>query len=378
MSPRISVIIPTFNRAHLVRQAIDSVIAQKVPDVEIIVVDDGSTDNTESVVGDYAGRVQYIRTENGGVAHARNIGTRHASGRFLTFLDSDDRHYPFTLELESRVLERLPEAAFVCSEMSGFDDAGFFERHHLKTYHGSAYRDPRLTYERIFERSMRLDDVIMPPDSLLQGDPDASGRRLFLGHIFDTYLLKLIVCQNTVMFRREVLLQAGARNERIKYWEDVDLLLRICRRHPVCFVDVPTYQLRYHAAQISSLAGPEGKYVWMRKQQILLRVTKRHAFADGEYYRRHREQLDRHLAHLHRAAAIPMMLIDTASHERTGYARRARKYIARCRRLGHPARVLWLMSFLPGPLRRLGVTIMMYARRGMMALRQRHLRAVPA
>ena len=377
MSIQISVIIPTYNRAHLIRQAIDSVLAQQVPDVEIIVVDDGSTDETEAIVRSYAGNVQYLRTNNAGVAHARNVGTRHARGRFLTYLDSDDRHYPYALELQRRVLERLPEAAFVCAEMSGFDDAGFFERRHLKTYHSSAYRDPHFTYGRIFERSMKLGDVILPPDSLLQADPDATSRPVFVGRIFDTYLLKLILCQNTVMFRREVLLQAGARNERIKYWEDVDLLLRVCRQHPVCFVDVPTYQLRYHATQISSTAGPEGKYVWMRKQQILLRVTKRHALADGEYYRRHRARLDRHLAHLHRAAAIPMMLMDTTTHERLGYARRARRYIARCRRLGHPERVLWLMSFLPGPLRRLGVTMVMHLPRSIQAGRLRQLNAVP-
>jgi hypothetical protein len=96
----------------------------------------------------------------------------------------------------------------------------------------------------------------------------------------------------------------------------------------------------------------------MRKQQILLRVTKRHAFAETEYYQRHRARIDAHLARLYRAVAIPMMLCDTRASARLGYARRARPYLARCARYGYPQRAAWLMSFLPGPARRLGITVM--------------------
>jgi glycosyltransferase involved in cell wall biosynthesis len=124
MIPLVSVIIPTFNRSRYIGEAVESVIAQDYPKVEVIVVDDGSTDDTEAKVRAFGDRVRYFRTEHGGVARARNIGTRHAGGEFITYLDSDDRHCPYTIELQARLLERLPEAAFVCAEMSGFDDAG--------------------------------------------------------------------------------------------------------------------------------------------------------------------------------------------------------------------------------------------------------------
>jgi hypothetical protein len=210
----------------------------------------------------------------------------------------------------------------------------------------------------MFERSKPLGDTCQVPAALLAEDPLAGSRLVFVGNVFDWYLRKLILCQNTVMVRRQALSAAGERGEQIKYWEEVDLLLRICRRHEVCFVDVPTYKLRYHSGQVSGTSGPDGKYIWMRKQQGLLRMTKRHAQADAEYYRRHRVCLDRHIADLHRAAAVPMLLSETRSAKLLRYERRARVYLARCRRLGRSQWTLLCTSYLPGPARRFVVTLL--------------------
>lgn len=355
--PRVSVVIPTYNRGNLIGQAIDSVLAQSYSDFEIIVSDDGSTDDTAARVARYGDRVRYVRTANGGVAHARNVGTREARGDYLAYLDSDDRYYPYALELQTQLLDRFPEVAFVCAEMSGFDDHGYFERRHLQTYHSSAYRDSAVTYARIFGASLPLAAAVRVPASLSSDEAAAGERRVYMGNVFDTYLLKLVLCQNSVMIRRGVVAEAGERNEFVRYWEDVDFLLRICRRHAICFVDVPTYQLRYHEGQVSETGGAHGKYVWARKQQILLRVVKRHALAEPDYYARHRRVIDRQLAHLHRAAAVPLLLAATAAATRLGYAKRARPYLRRCTSLGRPARLLWLTSFLPGPVRRFAVTV---------------------
>jgi glycosyltransferase involved in cell wall biosynthesis len=357
MTPRVSVIIPTYNREDLVGDAIDSVLVQNFPGTEIIVVDDGSTDQTEARIKAYGEQVRYIRTNNGGVAHARNVGSRAACGQYITFLDSDDRHYPYTLSLQTQLLDRFPEFSLVCAEMSGFDDNGFFERYHLKTYHRSAYRDPRLRYETIFASHMNLSEAVSLPDQLLREDPSLCDRRVYFGNVFDVYLLNTILCQNSVMLRRAILPTIGERNERVKHWQEVDYLLRICRTYQVCFADVPTYQLRYHDGQISTTARADGKQVWLRKQQILLRVTKRHAFADPSYYRAHQAAIDRHLAHLHRAVVVPLLMLSSGRLVRRSYARRARAYLAKCYRYGHPQRSLWLLSFLPGSLRQFGVAV---------------------
>ena len=357
MNPTVSVIIPTFNRAHLVGQAIDSVLQQTYTDYEVLVVDDGSTDGTGAVVEAYGDRVGYIRTTHGGVGHARNVGMHRARGRYLTWLDSDDLLYPYALELHTRVLDRFPDAAFVCAEMSAFDDTGFSERYHLRTYHQSAYRNPVVTYDRIFESSIPLADTGLLPQRLIDDDPGAVARRAYFGNIFDTYVLDIVICQTGVLLRRAIVQAVGWRNERLKYWEEVDFLLRICRQHPICFVDVPTYKQRYHDGQISTTAGADGKYIWMRKQQALLGMVKRHALGDVAYYERRRTAVDEHLAHLHRAVAVPMMLAGTGAASTRRYARRARVYLARCRRHGRHQWTLWLLSFMPGPIRRLGVTI---------------------
>jgi hypothetical protein len=109
----VSVIIPTYNRPELLRVAVESVLAQTYPAVEIIVVDDGSTDDTTSMMAQYAGRVTYIRQANEGVEAARNRGIQAASGEYMTFLDDDDLLLPTKLERQVQVLENRPNIGLV-------------------------------------------------------------------------------------------------------------------------------------------------------------------------------------------------------------------------------------------------------------------------
>ncbi|HEY0405367.1 MAG TPA: glycosyltransferase [Pyrinomonadaceae bacterium] len=124
-NPYFSVIIPTYNRAHLIRQTIESVLAQQDGDFEVIVVDDGSRDNTEDVVLAVADeRVAYHKKENAERAAARNYGARRARGRYLNFFDSDDLLYPNHLAAARRLIEqqREPEIFHLGFEMK--DAAG--------------------------------------------------------------------------------------------------------------------------------------------------------------------------------------------------------------------------------------------------------------
>lgn len=361
-TPRISVVIPTYNRAHYLPLAIDSVLQQTCADVELIVVDDGSTDDTRERLTAYRDRVTYIATRNLGAGHARNVGMRAARGQYLAFLDSDDLFYPYMLEVESTLLDLYPDVAMVYAETSAFDDGEFFDRFHLQTYHHSAYRNPQVTYDRLFDRSVQLGDVSALRDLLAHEDPTLLERRAYFGNIFSRYLENIVVFQNNMLMRREVVATVGVRKERVKYYEELDYILRITRRHRVCFVDVPTYKLRYHDGQISTTSRKDGRYVWLRKQQELLHVVKEHAVEDAAYYQEHRVRIDRHLAHLHRAVAVPLMLADGPARRGRTYARRARKYLARAARYGYPHRGLWLMTFTPGVVRRFGVSLVEYAR----------------
>lgn len=108
LSPKVSVIIPTYNRAHLVKDAVESVLNQTYQDFELIVIDDGSTDNTREVLAVYKDKLTYIYQENQGRSAARNHGIKLAQGEYIAFLDSDDVWFPDKLERQVPVLESAP------------------------------------------------------------------------------------------------------------------------------------------------------------------------------------------------------------------------------------------------------------------------------
>src|SRR6266511_1012520 len=120
--PLVSVIMPTFNRADTIRRAIRSVQAQTFTDWELIVVDDGSTDNTVALIEGCDPRLKLIRQENQGTAVARNAGLSASAGSYIAFLDSDDEWLPHHLELCVSFLEAFPGEQFVTNEL--WEDLG--------------------------------------------------------------------------------------------------------------------------------------------------------------------------------------------------------------------------------------------------------------
>jgi glycosyltransferase involved in cell wall biosynthesis len=120
--PKVSVIIPSYNHGRYILQAIESVFSQTYDDYEIIVVDDGSTDNTEEAVKPYWERIRYFYKEHGGDASARNFGTRKANGEYLVFLDADDLLMPKKLEIQATILDENPDIGFVYSDFYNIID----------------------------------------------------------------------------------------------------------------------------------------------------------------------------------------------------------------------------------------------------------------
>ncbi len=206
-APLISVIIPSYNHAHYLREAIRSVQSQHYPGVEIIVVDDGSTDNTAAVVRESAG-VNYIRQENMGLSGARNTGWRASRGEFVVFLDADDCLLPAALEVGARELCRRPDCAFVSGRYRYINHDGTL----LNSYHG----------------------MIMTTDhyqALLQGN--------YIG------------MHATVMYRREILATMGGFDVTLPACEDYDLYLRIARLQPVARHDWQVADYRQHQENMS-------------------------------------------------------------------------------------------------------------------------------
>ena len=139
--PRISVIIPTYNSAVFLPEAVESVLSQTFLPQEVIVVDDGSTDNTEDVLEPFRRRIHYIRQENQGPAVARNRGIAEAKGDLIAFLDADDVWVPEKTEIQVKVLRENPRIGLVHSYFDRLDMAEqrIMPRHEMKGFSGDCY-----------------------------------------------------------------------------------------------------------------------------------------------------------------------------------------------------------------------------------------------
>jgi glycosyltransferase involved in cell wall biosynthesis len=124
----VSVVIPTYNRSKLVTQAVESVLYQTIKNIEIIVVDDGSTDNTRDVLEPYGSALKYIFQENQGVSVARNVGVAISKGELIAFLDSDDLFVPEKIEKQLSAIHQYPDAALAYSNIAYCDANGSFIR----------------------------------------------------------------------------------------------------------------------------------------------------------------------------------------------------------------------------------------------------------
>ena len=194
--PHVSVIVPTYNYAQFIGEAIESLRAQTYENWECLVVDDGSTDDTEQVVARYArsdARVKFFRQKNQRQAAAKNLGLRHFAGRYVQFLDADDLVEPRKLERQVAYLESHPEVDIVYGGVRYFTAAGVDENLHS------------------------VDEDNLP------WMPEASGQGR---EIIATLLRKNIMVINAPLVRRSVIERVGPFDERLPPAEDWDYWLR--------------------------------------------------------------------------------------------------------------------------------------------------------
>ncbi len=349
---KVSVVITTYNRERYVVEAVESVLRQTLDDRELIVVDDGSTDDTQGVLAPYLNRISYVRTRHRGPAHARNVGLELAQGEYVCLLDSDDRCHPARLALQAAVLDARPDVSLVCTECSAFDDTGRWEEFHLRDYHHSAFRRRGITYSSLFGEARPVEDI-RGAEAALRMELSWRGRQMYVGEIFDAYLLNIVIIAVSVMFRRSLLERTGLQRSRFGLFHDLEFALRLSRGQRTAFLDLPLYLIRYHPNQISTTVGPRAHWIMIRKQQDLLRVLRVHGVQDRSYYDGHRAAVDRQVARLCRAVAVPMLGFDRGTrHQRRCLPRRARAYLKTAAAVGQPQRLLWWSSFTPGVVRR--------------------------
>jgi glycosyltransferase involved in cell wall biosynthesis len=198
-APLTSIVVPTFNRAYCLPRTIESALAQANVRVEVIVVDDGSTDQTPSLIASRYGsepRVRFIRQDNGGVAVARNTGMRAAQGDYIALLDSDDTWMPWKLELQLACMRARPQVGMTWTDMEAIDPEGnVLSGAYLRRMY-SAYRwFP--TSESLFRESAPLADIA-PRLAPVVGE-----RRFSVGDLSSAMIMGNLVHTSTVVFTRE-------------------------------------------------------------------------------------------------------------------------------------------------------------------------------
>lgn len=216
---KVSIILPTYNRAYCIERSIDSILSQTYPEFELLVIDDCSTDDTENLVANVVKsdeRVRYFRqSQNRGVAAARNEGIRQAAYSYIAFQDSDDEWKTDKLEKQMRVFAEKPDIGLVYCVFEGRKQDG--------------------TYVRI------------PPDSMekssLQGD------------MYQLLLQCNVIDAPTAVVRRECLEQRGLFNEALSCLEDWELFLRIAKEWAIGYVDEALLCSDIHEGGVSSRVG---------------------------------------------------------------------------------------------------------------------------
>lgn len=213
MDPRVSVVVTTYNQARYIEETLQSVFDQTSPALEVIVVDDGSTDNTPSLLARYEERIRYIRQNNQGVASSRNTGIALAQGEYVALLDGDDIWEPRKLAAQIEAARRFPQSGLIISNGVEFDESGILQP--------SLLRD--------VGKDLRLQDtqVVTVPyyEQALEWNP--------------------IWTVSQVMIPRAVLQTVGVSDSSFQCGSDYDLYLRIADTYDLTFIMERLVRWRY-------------------------------------------------------------------------------------------------------------------------------------
>ena len=215
--PTVSVIIPTYNCESYIAETLNSVLHQSFKDLEIIVVDDGSTDHTPQIAASYGPPVRLISQANSGVCKARNRGIREAAGRYLCLMDHDDYWVPSKLKLQLEVMDRYPETGLVYSTF-------------------------------IWWFSDRDGKFPLPESYQAESSPTGIDEE-YSGWVYHLLLLDCWVLTSSALIRADVFAKCGLFDESLPYSEDWDLWLRVSREYAFIKLNEPLTLYRQHVSQ---------------------------------------------------------------------------------------------------------------------------------
>ena len=241
--PSVSVIIPTYNRALFLPHTIRSVLAQTLLPLEIVIVDDGSTDETESQCRDLSPPVRYVRQPNAGVASARNHGARLAKGDWLAFVDSDDLWHSDKLRVQLTALAAHSQAAWSITGCDVIDPAGAVVQRGIRGVF-ALFQDLAEEPEAFFSRYFTSDTVVV----------GASTYQLYVGDAWTPLFLGNFALPSSALVRRELFEHVGRFDAALRLAEETEFFHRLAAASPMVLATAPLVQ--YRTGQGGSLISP--------------------------------------------------------------------------------------------------------------------------
>ena len=229
--PKVSIIIPTYNQSQYLEEAIESALNQTYKNIEIIIVDDGSTDNTPEVIKSFDNKIIYIQQKNKGASSARNTGIKKANGEYIAFLDADDMWLKNKLENQIKFIQNNPEI--------GLLGTGCYQMIDMS----------KMIHKKIFPAK----NEILQKD-LIKYNP---------------------FIQSSVMIKKDVFNSIGLYDEKFKESEDYDLWLRIAQKYKVANLEQALVTKKYYAEGLSKDKD--------NKQLYFVLKAKNNAIKRGQY-----------------------------------------------------------------------------------------------
>lgn len=237
MSLSVSIIIPTYNRAHLIKRAIDSALREILPGDEIIVIDDGSTDDTEQVLSVYKGDIIYKKIPNSGAGAARNFGIRMSKNPLVAFLDSDDEWMPDKIGLQRAFMKARSDVLLCFTDFAVTFKKGGEARNYIRKWH----TDPR-SWDEILSPGKLFSTICNLPASF-------KDFKFYVGDLYPAMLKSPFIFTGTLMVRREEAGSALVFAEDLPWGEDWVCYAQLARKGPAAYLDCETAWQHGHSGE---------------------------------------------------------------------------------------------------------------------------------
>jgi glycosyltransferase involved in cell wall biosynthesis len=331
----VSIIIPTFNRADLLKRAVDSAQKQVIPGDEIIVVDDGSTDNTEQILSSYREKIKYFKIANSGAGAARNFGLRNSLNPLVAFLDSDDEWMPYKLDLQRAFMQARPDVLFCFTDFAVTFKGGGEARNYLRNW----LKDPR-PWDKILGPGEQFSNICQVPEGM-------EDFKFYVGDLYPSMLRNSYVNTDTIVVRRDMAGQTLHFAEDLPWGEDWVCYSQLSGRGPAAYLDCETAWQHGHGGIRLTDTGP------LDGVSTRIAIMKRVWGSDDKFLKIHGSEYERLLRSQSLLKVKELIAI--------GHAEEAREEL---RSVVSPPAMYRILASMPGTLMR----ILLAARRSLLLI----------